>query len=208
MTIGIPMPGTEFDVDADTPTQLTLVVDMNRMLRFWPNIFPIFQPPRPSGLLPGTSYFFNLDFERALAIFAGAPGSIEGYEVTSELCVNNFLHPANCMVGSPPNTVAKEWLTIVRDPRGAVLAGEIAADDAYAVLYGDVVPTGVVTDAAAGTVTLPIGLYRTTVETNGTIDGMRFQSLGDPEASCTATAIQGGAAPGLGPVPFWYTRRL
>lgn len=209
--IGIPMAATDFDVGADTPTKLTLVIDMNRMLRFWPNISTIFQPLRPQGLLPGTSYFFNLDFEQNVAIFAGDAGSIEGYQVTSEICVNDFLHPGSCGVGDPPNTVTKEWLTVVRDPSGTVLAGGIAADDAYAVIIGDVVPTGVVAGTIAGTFTLPIGLYRNNVETNGTIDGFRFQLLGDPEDSATVTPgpnAKGSVLGGGGPFPLWYTRRL
>jgi hypothetical protein len=99
-----------------------------------------------------------------------------------------------------------EWLTLVRDPNGTVLAGELQSDDGPGDIYGDVVPTGVIGGTDPGTFTLPIGLYRNTIETNGTIDGFRFKSLGDPEDFATATAIQHQGP--VGTFPFWYTRRL
>jgi hypothetical protein len=206
-TATIPL-ATEFDVGADTPTKLTPVIDMNRMLRFWPNILTVlgFQPPQPQGYPPGTSYFYLTSFERSLAIFAGEPGSIEGYQVISEVCqdVNG-----NCVAGAPPDSLAKEWLTLVRNPNGTIVAGEIQPDDTLGAFPGgDIVPTGVVA-GVTGTFTLPFGLYRVTTETNGTIDGFRFQSLGDPEDSCTVNPIQHqGPVDGHGPFPFWYTRRL
>lgn len=204
---------TDFDVGADAPTKLTLVVDLNRLLHFWPNIgviagAPNFQPPEPQGYPSGTSYFYISNFTQALAIFAGDPGSIEGYQLTSEVCGAWFGNGGNCVAGSPPDWLVKEWMTLVRNSDGTIAAGNIQSDDMSAVLYGDVVPTGVVAGATPATFTLPIGLYRDTIVTNGTLDGFRFKSVGDPEDSCEASPLHGGPVNGRGPFPLWYTRRL
>ncbi len=196
----------DFDVGMDAPTKLTLVIDLNRMLRFNPNTGLLGGAPDfhvAPGLPSGTSYFFISDFQQSLAIFAGDPGSIEGYQLTGEVC-----QTSDCVAGSPPDALGKEWMTLIRNPDGTIAGGSIQADDMAGALWGDVVPTGVVTDAT-GTFTIPIGLYRVSVVTNGTLDGFRFKSVGDPEDSCTASPVQNqGPVTGHGPFPVWYTRRL
>jgi hypothetical protein len=198
---------SEFDVDATNPVQLTLVVDMNRMLRFWPNTavfagMPSFQPPRPSGYPAGTSYFYTNDFNQSIALFAGTPGSIEGYQLNSEICQD-----LGCAPGSPPDALSREWMTLIRDSSGAVAGGLIAPDDAPGAIIGDVIPT--LTTANGGTLHISVGLFRVTVEEHGYIDGFVSKNVGDAEDSCSAYPVMGnGPVDGHGPFPLWYTRKL
>jgi hypothetical protein len=198
-----------FDVDAGNPVQLTLVVDMNRMLRFWPNMAvfggsPVFQPPRPQGYPPGTSYFYTNDFNQAIALFTGTPGSIEGYQLNSEICQNQ-----GCVPGGPPDSLSREWMTLIRDTSGAVAGGVIAPDDAPGAIFGDVIPTLTTAGTTAGTLRLSVGLYRLTAEEHGYIDNFIPKNVGDPEDSCSAYPVMGnGPVDGHGPFPLWYTRKL
>lgn len=195
---------SEFDVDAVNPVQLTLVVDMNRMLRFWPNIRPEFQPPQPQGYPPGTSYFYSNSFNQALALFVGIPGSIEGYQLNSEICQD-----LTCVPGDPPDSLAREWLTLVRDSSGAIGAGVIASDDAPAAIFGDLIPTLTTAGTTAGTLRLSVGEYRLMAVEHGYLDGFVFKNVGDAEDSCSVYPIMGnGPVDGHGPFPLWYTRKL
>lgn len=197
---------SEFDVDATQPVQLTLVVDMNRMLGFWPNIRPEFQPPQPQGYPPGTSYFYNTAFNQALALFVGPPGSIEGYQLNSEICqdVNGA-----CFPGSPPDSLSREWMTLIRDASGTIVAGLLAPDDAPAAIIGDLVPSLTTAGTTTGTIRLSVGYNRERLEEHGYVEGFRFKSLGDAEDSCSAYPIMGnGPVDGHGPFPLWYTRKL
>jgi hypothetical protein len=194
-----------FDVDETNPVQLTIVVDMDRMLQFWPNIRPEFQPPQPQGYPPGTSYFYSTNFNNALALFVGQPGSIEGYQLNSEICqdVNG-----NCFPGSPPDSLSREWMTVIRDSSGDIGAGFVAADDAPAAILGGLIPTLTTAGTAAGTLRLSVGDIGMNVE-HGYIDGFTFKNVGDPEDSCSAYPVMGnGPVDGHGPFPLWYTRKL
>lgn len=191
-----------FDVDATNPVQLTLVVDMNRMLRFWPNTRTYFTPPEPQGYPAGTSYFFNNSFGQSLALFVGEPGSIEGYQINSEVCQIPIC-------SSAPPDLSREWMTVIRDTNGDIRAGMIAPDDAPPAIYGDLVPPLTTAGTDPGTLRVSVGLYRDTIRESGYIDGFRFKNLGDPEDSCSVYPIMGnGPVDGHGPFPFWYTRRL
>jgi len=195
---------SEFDVDATNPVPLTLVVDMNRMLRFWPNIGTNFQPPQPQGYPPGTSYFYNNDFTHVLALFAGRPGSVEGYQLNSEICQD-----LACVPGDPPDSLSREWMMVIRDASGAVGAGLIAPDDAPGAILGDLIPTLTTAGTTAGTLRISVGSYRDTVAEHGYLDGFAFKNLGDAEDSCSAYPISGnGPVDGHGPFPLWYTRKL
>jgi hypothetical protein len=200
---------SEFDVDATNPVQLTLVIDLNRMLRFWPNIAvsagtPNFQPPQPQGYPPGTSYFYTSGFTQALALFTGTPGSIEGYQLNSEICQD-----LSCVPGSPPDSLSREWMTLIRDSSGAIGAGMVTPDDVPGALFGDVIPTLTNAGSTAGTLRISVGEYRDVVKEHGYLDGFAFKNVGDPEDSCSAYPIMGnGPVDGHGPFPLWYTRKL
>jgi len=195
---------SDFDVDADNPVELTVIVDMNRMLHFWPNITfngaASFQPPQPQAYPPGTSYFYSDGFTRAIALFAGEPGSVEGYQLTSEIC--QF---SPCNSGAPPDALSRGWMTLIRDSNGVIGSGSVTPDDAPDSVHGDVIPT--MTIDTAGTVHLSLGLYRNFVEEHGYIDGFKFKNLGDPEDSASAYPTMGPWA-GYGPYALWYTRKL
>jgi hypothetical protein len=190
-----------FEVDPEHPVQLTLVFDMNRVLRFWPNVRPGFAP---QAFPPGTSSFFSDNFNQTIAAFVGTAGSLEGYQLNSEVCQD-----LGCMPGDPPDGLSREWMTVVRDPSGAISAGFIAPDDAPPAIFGDLVPTLTTAGTIPGTLRLSVGLYRLTAEEHGYVDGFAFKNVGDPEDSCNVYPVMGnGPVDGHGPFPLWYTRRL
>ena len=118
---------------------LTLMIDTNRMLRFYANENGNPIPNTPSA----TSYFFTSVFNHSLYIFAGLPGSIYGYELVALACVNqDGSKPALTSVASydcsaatsrPAATenvgVVAAWLTVVADSTGVPFMGNITPDD-------------------------------------------------------------------------------
>ncbi|HTL35016.1 MAG TPA: hypothetical protein VL326_17935 [Kofleriaceae bacterium] len=197
---------SEFDVDADTPVQLTLVVDMNRLLQFWPNITfngnAQFQPPQPQAYPVGTSYFYSDGFLRSIGLFVGQPGSVEGYQLNSEICQDVVA----CSSGAPRD-LSRGWMTLIRDANGKIGAGMLAPDDAPGSVHGDLIPT--MTTDTAGTVHISLGLYRDTVAEQGYIDDFHFKNVNDTEDSASAYPVHGnGPVDGLGPFPLWYVRKL
>jgi hypothetical protein len=73
------------------------------------------------GLPPGTSYFYS---DQTHALFVGTPGSIEGYQLISEICQD-----LNCMPGDPPDALSRERMTLIRDSSGTIGAGMVSHAD-------------------------------------------------------------------------------
>lgn len=201
----------EFDVTPNSAVKLTMVVDLNRALQFWPNIAFLGSFPNADASLqhdpPGTSYFYNsfFGFGRSFGVFLGSAGTIEGYQTTSEYCGGNA-----CVAGSPPNQLATEWITLLRGTSGAINIGFIAPNDANGGA-NNLITSAMASTTTAGTFRLSLGDFNndgTTTEI-GFIDGFRFKALADSEDSCAISyPLGGGAAGDHGPFPLWYTRRL
>ena len=202
-----------FDVTTDSPVKLTMVVDLNRALQFWPNITdPVGGFPQADASLdhdpPGTSYFYNsfFGFGGVFGIFLGSPGTIEGYQTTSEYCGGNACVPGS----SPPNQLATEWMTLLRGTSGAINIGFIAANDANGGT-NSLITSSAASTTTAGTFRLSLGGFNNdgTASEIGSVDGFRFKALTDIEDSCSISYPLGGGAVGdHGPFPLWYKRRL
>lgn len=104
--------------------RLTLVIDTNRLLRFYNQA--ISQPVNPGA--PSTvSYFFTTVFDGSVFVFAGQPGEIYGYQLVTRACIGAAQIPADhdCPTGS----VVAAWLTVVADPAGIPITASFMPDD-------------------------------------------------------------------------------
>ncbi len=128
-TIDYDIPGT-LTVTKDAALDLTLLLDLNRMLRFY-NQGRIDQGPNPS-MPVNRSYFFNSIFSQSSYVFLGKPGRIYGYEFRGEACTFNSWNATNSTCTMPQGEQAKvvaAWLTIITDPTGKPILHSIMPDD-------------------------------------------------------------------------------
>lgn len=148
--IEFPIPGG-IKIDAASTAQLTLVIDTNRMLRFFSNHHSgIVNNGTAKGPGPDTvtdkSYFFSTVFKTSQFFFVGRPGNIQGYEMITLPCSNKtaediaaFANPADYACTNSDETELSAWMTVIEDPDGKILSAKIVPDDdnAYVALNGD-----------------------------------------------------------------------
>ena len=104
-----------------TPT-LTMMIDPNRMLRFYNQ--NVTTNPNP-GMSSTRSYFFNTVFEESSFVFVGTPGDIRGFQWWTEACANNTTG-ATC---SGSTTIVSGWMTVIKDSAGKPLVVGVMPDD-------------------------------------------------------------------------------
>ncbi len=116
--------GLELTEGASAP--LNLVIDVNRMLRFYNQS----RPESPCGSGPSTSYFFTTVFDSSVFVFAGKPGSIQGYQLLTAACVDTADAdvPADYVCTDNPFVVAV-WLTVILDDQGTPILASFQPDD-------------------------------------------------------------------------------
>lgn len=109
----------------DGTAQLTLLLDVNRMLRFY-NRGRTDQGPAP-GLPTDRSYFFTSVFRESGFSFVGRPGSIRGYSFVTQACTGATLIPPDhvCTTGS----IVGGWLTLATAADGSPLLAGFQPDD-------------------------------------------------------------------------------
>jgi len=148
--IEFPIPGG-ITIDAESTAQLTLVIDTNRMLRFFSNYHSgVTNNGSARGPGPDTvadkSYFYTTVFKSSQFFFVGRPGNIYGYEMITLPCsrrtaaeIAGFSSPADFACTNPNEVELSAWLTVIEDPDGKVFSGKIVPDDdnAYVALNGD-----------------------------------------------------------------------
>ncbi|MEN9826273.1 MAG: hypothetical protein RI953_2018 [Pseudomonadota bacterium] len=110
-------------IAAGQKSNLTMVIDVNRMLRFY-NQGRSDQGPNP-GFPTDRSYFFTTVFEDSLFVFAGKAGAIRGYSWQTSTCSGTF---ANIFTCSTPQSV-DGWLTLILDDKGTPFAASAMPDD-------------------------------------------------------------------------------
>jgi hypothetical protein len=104
---------------------LTILVDLNRMLRF--NDGVISQGPLP-GDLGNKAYFFGHTlFQYSVAAFIGAAGTIQGYQTEYSA------YPAGQPIGSGADTTLG-WMTLIFDSTGNFLSGNLIPDNDNALV--------------------------------------------------------------------------
>lgn len=108
---------------SETDGQITLLVDLNRMLRFSLSDGPA-PPTTPPMEDNGKSFFFSHSvFRDSIALFVGTPGTIEGYE---------YIYTAyneGVEIGSTTPTGIKGWMTLIFDPNGNLIRGNLVGDN-------------------------------------------------------------------------------
>ena len=114
--------GVTVSKDSATTPTLTMVIDTNRMLRFY-NMNKV-QSPNP-GMASDRAYFFSTVFEESTFVFVGMPGDIRGFQWWTEACANNTTG-ADC---TGDKTVVAGWMTVVKDKDSKPLLVGLMPDD-------------------------------------------------------------------------------
>jgi hypothetical protein len=114
-------------LDNESKASLSLVLDTNRMLRFYNQAeIKEVNPGAPSNV----SFFFTTVFDQSVYAFAGSPGEIYGFQLITRACtgVADLDIPTDheCQSGG----VVAAWLTLITDSAGLpFIAGFMPDDD-------------------------------------------------------------------------------
>lgn len=130
MTVGksFPIKGG-VTITANQKSDLSLVIDTNRMLRFYNQNTPD-QAPNP-GMPLKTSYFFTgLVFDNSVFVFVGKPGEIMGFQTWTDACYAKP-KPADriCADTTLSRTVVAGWVTVIKDSEGKPMVMALNPDD-------------------------------------------------------------------------------
>jgi hypothetical protein len=112
-------------ISADSDKTLSLVIDVNRMLRFYNKGRPD-SGPNP-GFPVNRAYFFTTLFEESLFVFAGRPGSIRGYSYLTSTCMGPSV-TADYLCATDKFVVGG-WMTLILDAEGVPFAANAMPDD-------------------------------------------------------------------------------
>lgn len=123
-----------FVAEKDRPIDLTLLIDMNRLLRYangGRDIPASYSVNVNSTKNPG--YFFDSTFKSVSFVFAGKPGKIYGYDILSLVCPDASLDltdRANPTCSDQGGFYGVDtWMTLVMDPQGKPLTMFIQPSD-------------------------------------------------------------------------------
>ncbi len=121
-TMQFPIQGGVTVTSGGTAPSLTMMLDTNRMLRFF-NV-NINQAPNP-GMSSTRAYFFSTVFEESSFVFVGRPGDIRGFSWVIDSCANNSTG-VECTTST--QSVAG-WMTVIKDSDGKPIIVGIMPDD-------------------------------------------------------------------------------
>lgn len=125
-TVGFKYPlNPPLTVTKDASFDLSLVLDLNRVLRFY-NRNRVDQGPNPSAPTD-RPYFFNSIFAQSFYAFAGKPGRIYGYELIASNCPKASADLTTFACSTPGAVGA--WMTVITDPQGAPLVVSVNPND-------------------------------------------------------------------------------
>lgn len=113
-------------LEADKTTGLSMIIDLNRLLRFNRNVggSSMFQGSNTSG-----AFFFTTIWEEVAFASLGEPGRIYGFEVVVKACKKSeFTAPDTCATANNYFTIGA-WLTAIMDPDGKPLSAILQPDD-------------------------------------------------------------------------------
>ena len=115
----VELPILSGEIDISSPT-LTILVDLNRMLRFYDGLNEINHGGVGPADLADKAYFFSdSTFRGSIAAFLGTPGTIQGYQTEFAAYYADKVIPE----GVPG------WMTIMFDAQGNFLSGLLMGDD-------------------------------------------------------------------------------
>jgi hypothetical protein len=116
------------NLEAGKSTALTMVMDTNRLLRFY-------NQNRTEGPNPGAptkvSYFFTTVFNSSIYVFAGQPGSIQGYQWVTKACteIEDANVPTDRDCNSSSAFTVAGWFTVILDSSDVPMAINFMPDD-------------------------------------------------------------------------------
>lgn len=189
-TIDYPIEGN-ITLTAGNTSELTMLFDLNRFLRYFNNGRTDNQAPNPSA--PNTfTYFYTLDLERdnAAYAFVGKAGSIYGYRTVLEGC-SDLPMPQDRVCVNISNTVGL-WMTSIYDKNNAHIKTTFMPDDdnAFTTIKGstDNIENPIV-ELGGGRVNIKYGLDENTQGTifnfkhatsiDEKVDGVTFEGFQD-----------------------------
>lgn len=123
--LNFPIKGN-IEIKEGQTADLTMVLDANRLLRFYNQNTPT-QGPSPGSPL-NTSYFFTGQvFDNSVFVFVGKPGEIRGFQTWTSAC-NTTPKPAD-RICTGAGSVVTGWVTVVKDPDAKPLLLGLNPDD-------------------------------------------------------------------------------
>lgn len=127
-----PIAGGGIEIKKGTTARLTMVIDNNRMLRFFNNNKTNDQTPNP-GMLAGKSYFFNTVFEESSFVFVGKAGDVRGFQWWLEGCKTSASVPKPtdriCTTAAGATISVTGWMTIIKGSDNTPLVVGLMPDD-------------------------------------------------------------------------------
>jgi hypothetical protein len=102
---------------------MTMVIDTNRMLRFYNKNQT--KSPNP-GMSDSRAYFFNTVFEESAFVFVGGAGEIRGFNWWTDAC-KPYTLGTSCSAGN--SSVVAGWMTVIKDTNGKPLVVGLMPDD-------------------------------------------------------------------------------
>jgi hypothetical protein len=157
-TVTISTPANLTITSTSSSPTLTILVDLNRMLRFYsglgnpPDNAPDSGPP-PNNTQDAwnNAYFYTHFNNQNVAAFFGTPGMIQGYQgiFNTYQIANGTAFNLNQNENQPCGAI-KNWMTIVFDSQGNVLSAMLLTDNDTALVV------------AKGNITLPVSFSSTT----------------------------------------------
>ncbi len=123
--------GSAVTIAAGDSVDLTLAVDMNRLLRYYN------RGRQDQGVNPGApmdkSYFFSTIFSNSTYAFVGKPGRIYGYEMIARVCSPGATYDAtsgHCSdSNAAPGVNIPFWVTLITSSEGSPLKMLTSPDD-------------------------------------------------------------------------------
>ncbi len=123
--------GKNLVVKKDEELDLSMVIDLNRILRFY-NQGRLDQGAGPVAPT-NRAYFFNSVFNSSVFFFLGKPGRVYGYEGRAKACLysrwDSQTGACNVQAGDPGEFIVGFWLTIITAPDGSPLITSFTPDD-------------------------------------------------------------------------------
>lgn len=114
------------EIGGDSTATLTMVIDVNRMLRFY-NQGMKDQGPNP-GMPTNRSFFYTTVFDGSAFVFVGQPGDIKGFAFVTNACADQATIPADHICVDNPFVVAG-WITLIFDKSGNPIVTNLMPDD-------------------------------------------------------------------------------
>jgi hypothetical protein len=109
--------------EGGTSPLMSMVIDTNRMLRFYNKNQT--KSPNP-GMSDSRAYFFNTVFEESAFVFVGGAGEVRGFKWWTDAC-KPYTSGTACSAGSSSNVAG--WMTVIKDVNGSPIVLGLMPDD-------------------------------------------------------------------------------